>query len=112
MTEKELRKLAEWVGFKELPNGEIWYERDDLHFPHEYKVDNYPDFTSLDVCFKWLVPEAKTKFGITRIDFCYIADEIGCRVFGGYGAMLELGKSNLVKTEALALCEAIEKLID
>ena len=120
---KELNeKLAKWVGFKlehTGVNGEIpvWLEPDDNFVPdnptaYYFGGKNYglPDFTdSLDACFKWLVP--KLPIGSS------IGIEIRGRLLEGdiqsvYVDMLPSGIEAEAKTPALALCKAIEKLID
>ncbi len=117
------KKLAEWAGFrldatgvnKEIP---VWVEPDGkIPFtPAEYYLDgiNYhlPDFSnSLDACFKWLVPKLPDYY----ITFTIYPDNI----VEAYIMYYPNGKDNALEeaygqgeTSALALCLAIEKLID
>lgn len=108
MTEELNRKLAEWAGFKgtkvrrylvggssELVNG--W------EAPDGKLSELRPNFTaSLDACFKWLVPKLggwmmrNYDFGTAAV--VWIDNE------ESYKAIAE--------TPALALCKAIEQLID
>ena len=105
------QKLAEWAGFKDIKlkdcgDAELWSyvgTEPDKYSP--WKQVMLPDFTiSLDACFKWLVPKVKY-YQINNwnkkqkpIAFVLDADE------NTYSASAE--------TLALALCKAIEKLID
>jgi len=85
------RKLAEWRWGKDY----AWYP------PNEPYYYNEPDFThSLDVCFKWLVPKLENYF-------------IGSSVSGHTAVVWFHGHSyqEIAGTPALALCEAVEKLI-
>jgi len=118
MDEQELnKKLAEWAGFKwrqfEHPIkvwGEewegAWFHLDipELPIPKE----SLPNFTnSLDACFKWLVPKFY-RYWMTRTNNCkehrfeFSWGDADGFVF--YYAEAE--------TPALALCLAIEKLIE
>ncbi len=118
--EQELnKKLAEWAGFKYQKPKLIRRALTSKGVAPVYKLEgwikpdgkrsttpfNPPNFTqSLDACFKWLVP----KLGVWslstweyRIPHAHITDK-------------ETGKTANVgnKSPALALCLAIEKLID
>lgn len=112
MSEQELnKKLAEWAAI------EVLHFNDDKHrhyrFGGEYDIwhEDEPDFLhSLDACFKWLVPKLKEMgltitlyFGIESIfaNIGYPDTDIRESIF--------LGEAG---TPALALCKAIEKLID
>jgi len=112
--EKELNeKLARWAGFKRTKGlyGPWKYPTEISILPMD-RFDVLPDFTSsLDVCFKWLVPKL-----------------IGCKLdYKGVNPKMEWFASVEIyyaNTEgqttsdeydtnpALALCRAIEKLID
>lgn len=90
--EQELnKKLAEWAGLEDALG-----------------LDRVPNFThSLDACFKWLVPRASEDGYEVAISTegkdCY------GELFGqGQGDHLQAD----VETPALALCLAIEKLIE
>ena len=113
------RRLAEWVGFWQKITGSSDY----WHYPSKPNGKvcgwSYPSFTtSLDACFRWLVPKVELyltnkghryeeiSFGKENNEgFCFIVwwqngDDYGCQVTDGRGE------------PALALCRAIEKLID
>lgn len=111
-TEQELNeKLAKWAGFNFFevqrcechPDLKIRY----WHTPNGDYLDK-PDFTqSLDYCFKWLVPKVQGKgYYIQLKDY--------------HGWYFQLFNSELTppridqwaNTPALALCRAIEQLID
>lgn len=127
---KELnRKLAEWAGFsirsvwdtgfqlfktpqKPSPDG-VHYDEEEFE-ENWYKAISTDYFTSsLDACFKWLVPKLYswrigTHFTPDPNDFsqlipsdCYA--EASSIVYAGYTE---------ADTPALALCLALEKLID
>lgn len=100
MNEQELnKKLAEWAG---VPLMAV-----DFGFPSSDVMYEPPNFTqSLDACFKWLVPN----HDITSIMFLYTDDEVICKVEVAWSKEYE-GIANIGK-EALALCLAIEKLIN
>lgn len=103
-------KLAKWAGFRQLPVGKSGFhwercQRVGNWMPPEetdtwQSRDHLPNFTdSLDACFKWLVPKLYPskldKLGLEALVNNAICDSIEnkCSV-------------------ALALCLAIEKLID
>ena len=99
MNEQELnKKLAEWAGWKYDEPSDGWWK------PTGHYDGRQPNFTqSLDACFKWLVP---------RLWICDIRLEEGIFWFvrvahPDYGE----GKAD-GEDLALALCLAIEKLID
>lgn len=90
------KKLAEWAGLHPR-------ERSDGHTIE--RIDQ-PNFTnSLDACFKWLVPKLQGMGATVCLDIlltCTLATIV-------YKAeMYEASE----KVPALALCLAIEKLID
>ena len=115
MNEQELnKKLAEWAGFfyghsrdaLTLEPTQGWY------YPSATSSAcmgiELPNFTqSLDACFKWLVPKAILKFcQLFKVD-----------IKDAYKYLFqwwidERFKLNDVEVDALALCLAIEKLID
>lgn len=94
------RKLAEWAGFKlDLWDGKAYWVT-----PDGFPGSSVPDFThSLDACFKWLVPKLK---GLCYLDFTY-QQELMCEISGDDWLYDAEGE-----TPALALCKAIEKMID
>ena len=104
MTNKELnKKLAEWAGLQ------VWVmpqTGDEVICVHPDDPDSCltVDFTtSLDACFKWLVPKLKyyhmdnqdkpEHWAMVSIDGVHFRDNYG-------------------ETPALALCKTIEKMID
>ena len=103
------KKLAEWAGFK-LNSRRLtgdYYNSPDGNFMR------LPDFTqSLDACFKWLVPEK-----ISEVTFMYASNCVSCDI-EDLGSNFFEGHVNTESIEeawaksALALCKAIEKLID
>ncbi len=110
MDEMELnKKLAEWAGFKQVPRYggtdmslTLWRAPDGNH---DYTP---PDFTqSLDACFKWLMPKSVECLRHSRN-----WDEKGAihHIFRSW--LREYWKGKGVHSLALALCLAIEKLID
>ncbi len=111
--EKLNRKLAEWVGF-ELKKvqcvGLIYYEQEQecwYYKGREYGF-NIPLFTkSLDACDKWLMPKL-TSFSLVMMghnDPELVGHYVSIRVH-------KTIYSAEAKSFALALCQAIEKLVD
>jgi len=135
------RKLAEWIfpppecrveGVYDrfiAIDGQFTQEAEDYILSHDsslkgslkvgewYRYENIPILTnSLDACFKWLVPKLEEYYA-----YVLLQDESGgerywvCEIYPdcllsrkGYKALsVEEGE-----TPALALCKAIEKLID
>ena len=113
------RKLAEWAGFENIshlaikphPNFVMWRCPDGGTI-----FDNAPNFTqSLDACFKWLVPKltnikqmgSRKTVEIIRF-FEFKKDSTWCHLETDWQAEFE----TIGETPALALCNAIEKLID
>ncbi len=109
------KKLGEWVGFEFSwgSNGKLYDHRyiKTFSFPKDFiarsrffqpDCSNFPDFThSLDACFRWLVP---------KLGYYLITDTNGKEE-----AMVWLDGDVFEargKTPTLALCKAIEKLID
>ena len=91
-TEKQLNeKLARWAGFK------------------ENRFDDPPMFTnSLDACCNWLVP----KLGLCDITFSqnHEVNYYGCHILANVPPPYRFQGEG--KTPSLALCRAIEQLID
>ena len=107
---KELNeKLAKWVGFKPcLQDGCV-----ELLVFNEGESDEavliIPFTESLDACFKWLVP----KLDNTYTYALYFWDGDWIAEIHGKGKYAQTDSFNDgTKTPALALCKAIEKLID
>lgn len=112
MTNEELnKKLAEWAGFRPTTIEGMWA------FPVGVKVaatHSSCKFTeSLDACFKWLVPK------LIGFDYQYQTNLKNVR--SGWHVMLydltdnpysEKRIEAEAETPSLALCLAIEKLID
>jgi len=110
------KKLAEWAGFmpRQFPHhiksmGETFYYDAWLR-PDGTHDENLPDFTeSLDACFKYLVPRIK--------DYSFNLSQWS---LGEWNADLEYMNKyrnphsyiDNAETPALALCKAIEKLIN
>ncbi len=117
-------KLAKWAGFKQRGMSytgiRLWVAPDEVrHFdkvikeqqgqeyPRMPDKDNHyklPDFpSSLDACFEWLVPKLKG-YSLSKPTF-----------LGVCVAIVYMGESSFEGVELnpiLALCLAIEKLID
>ena len=107
---KLTRKLAEGAGFKLIPRfGGTDMSETVWRYPDGSCYEALPNFTkSLDACFKWLVPK------ILRLEYSVIiTQDLGRAI--GYIRPLQVGRQfDAVdnKNPALALCLAIEKLID
>jgi len=106
MNEQELnKKLAEWAGFRQYKGGLMFATPEPL--PDLFRPDEL-DFTkSLDRCFKWLVPALPNGIRLRMLGqrrdkkgfFCSIGGKLGVHCYSE------------AETPALALCRAIEKLI-
>jgi len=111
------KKLAEWAGFvpssdpdKEWTMWSLWGEPNPRTLIRPLigrgqlgKGLNFSEF--LDPCFKWLVPKALIQ----------IAFEMGTSIPLAYQKLFSLWEQELENAKydvALALCLAIEKLID
>lgn len=90
------KRLEEWVGFIPIAiDGYAPFWKD----PNYKNIDNAPDFTeSLDACFKWLVPK------YISILMESVSEQTAYEML--FYKWLQEG------FDALALCLAIEKLID
>jgi hypothetical protein len=119
MNEKELnRKLAEWAGFvlKPCHPGCVphWHRPDGEALN---LIDDFPTFTqSLDACFKWLMPKLFTWNIGKNWELC---SDTEIRPNKVKAQIQSLGFNNpefraeaIAETPALALCLAIEKLVD
>jgi len=99
------KKLAEWVEFKKYMN-EAYPDRvwDEWIYPDGKGWTRELNFTqSLDACFKWLVPKVN---GVFHYDL-----DMGRHTW----FVKQIGKEMCIgeaETPALALCRAIEKIID
>jgi len=98
------KKLAEWAGFTPMCDREegtkyiVTWE-----FPNSKIFGDCPNFTeSLDACFKWLVPKLE-HYSLWKQGTEHVAEIWSSSKFGR--------KKNTYST-ALALCLAIEELID
>jgi len=110
MDEQKLnRKLAEWAGFKFVDSS-----KKDVTLYELAGILNKgrPDFTqSLDACFEWLVP---------KLDYpLLLSSSIGTDKITRYACLIEVYDVHpteysvvSIETPALALCLAIERLID
>lgn len=124
--EQELnKKLAEWAGFKRLlragSKDRYYWEIPDGR--QRVEEDFLPDFTqSLDACFKWLVPRLKELCSCNNghSDNDLYMDLRLCDGQGwtksGWMCVVRCYRSiasvDGIESPALALCLAIEKLID
>jgi len=119
MNEELNKKLAEWAGFWCDKGGNSlsgiyirprWYMSDPY-----YKDLDLPDFTeSLDACFKWLVPKlvrmgAWVSCGIDENEAFALVDAENDDFYDLFDGKHFEGEAI---TPALALCLAIEKLIE
>ena len=102
------KKLAEWAGFR---FGHIKGEGNYYSYPNsDEKYYGYIDFIdSLDACFKWLVPKLQDK-GIVVDLIAYEHKGYGCVI----SSVVDDKNIAIIRNDnpALALCLAIEKLID
>ena len=108
MNEQELnQKLAEWAGFQRYKGeGELRFLTPKI-LPDLFRPDEL-DFTkSLDLCFKWLVPALPN--GIRLRMLGQMRDKRG--FFCSIGGKFLSHCYSEAETPALALCRAIEKLI-
>ncbi len=106
------KKIAEWCGF-ELIRGDYWkgYIQYSQYwqFPTGRQDNVLPNFTtSLDACFEYIVPKLLDKLWV---DIQIDKDKVDVWINNG------LRGSDVVahcvdKTPALALCRAVEELID
>jgi len=104
--EKELnKKLAEWAGFILWKGSLYWY-------PDNTGAKRLPTLTSsLDACFKWLEPKLEhysVWHGAPRVTNQPPLGEHNAEVWIGHSYGYGHSKDSI----ALALCLAIEKLID
>ena len=120
---KELnKKLAEWAGFIKASSGwveGVWkfpFDGTNMGSMVDQSYQVLPDFTSsLDACFKWLVPKLDSLgWYLTLRSHVYSRDLVRNP---DYEAALATGSERIRITahdfnSALALCLAIEKLID
>ncbi len=118
MNDQELnRKLAEWAGFSVNTCDYDWKEGQRWYTPEHGTCKDIPDFIhSLDACFKWLWPNLEW---VQLSGQVYLNCDLACsshiRSFAGKPTKQTVGgteKSTSAKTPTLALCLAIEKLID
>jgi len=131
MDEQELnKKLAEWAGFKlkdnpyysteRLSNGEGGFHLEQVRYQSYWDKDGYahlklPSFIqSLDCCIKWLIPKLN-ELGWGMNFFQAINNEYWKCVLWEWGNPFTTALDHIredSKDPALALCLAIEKLID
>jgi len=112
---KELnKKLAEWAGFIFDEGAEygippilgLWYAPDN----NQIGYPELPQFTqSLDACFKWLVPKVVGGDSYT-VDIRTEKYQTWVHLIAHY--YMDKSYDTQDKEPALALCLAIEKLID
>jgi len=105
------KKLAKWAGFTydedaEFVNG-MWVDRSKWMSPDRIVFYGGPVFTdSLDLCFQYLVPKCG-HVGLSTADKYFDAS-----VWPKYPDSEYDGVMTMEAAPALALCKAIEKLID
>ena len=106
MNEQELnKKLAEWAGLVENRYTHDWFV--EGFEAHSVNIGKLPNFTqSLDACFKWLWRKAIQT--LADIDLSSIEEAIH-KLFYLWATERVI---RLNDEPALALCLAIEKLID
>ena len=109
MNEELNKKLAEWAGLIVILPDEGatdgWDMREDTHLG--YHSIGWIDFTqSLDACFKWLVPKYLAEVSQLPMGFSSIM-AIHAHLFAEWLKIM-----NEKIEPALALCLAIEKLVD
>jgi len=114
MYKQELnRKLAEWAGFTSI---EVYNDGFVGYTPVAQYDSHIPLFTqSLDACFKWLVPKAREEYPNLSVTLFYdnmFAQKETCRLKKWDGSGWQLLCIEEAECPALALCLAIEKLID
>lgn len=111
VTDRELNeRLLKFAGFKEAPKNRFYYEiggekRIKWIAPGRFEyAQKPPDFIhSIDLCFKWLVPKLLEQ-GL----FIGLGAEANC-----WGCWILNSNADVeAETPALALCKAIEQLID
>ena len=101
-------KLLEWAGFRWVSGDEDEeflqkYHSEDYIYPDGLQYDERPDLTSLDFCFKWLVP----RFVSPVITFATHKAGCNCTVIIDIDHRVEAFADN----PSLALCRAIGKWI-
>ena len=105
------KKLAEWAGFHYQEEDGYhyrgWIYADSLNQSRRY-ISELNFTQSLDACFKWLVPKIdKTHHLTIELNWNRFTTEL--YLLDGFGSGKYVGEA---ETPALALCLAIEKLID
>ena len=98
MNDKLNKKLAEWAGFKKSKYTTRLYDYPDKS-KHYAELPNFPE--SLDACVKRLVP---------KLSHYFIGDSVDGHTATVWNQSYSYGAKG--NTPALALCLAIEKLID
>ena len=115
------KKLAEWAGIKVLgispanePSDSLWGEIDMTGFalyPGETRARSLCDFPNdLNACFKWLVPKLIANDRWLRLEV--ISGDMECEAeIRDWNGHLH-HTSGDVETAPLALCKAIERMVD
>lgn len=107
------KKLAEWAG-----NIEHDWVGDFCEncYESEWEFSDkpcVPDFIhSLDACFKWLVPKLQKDYGLWSLKFNWFVGIEGEPCHCMFDLPLASDIRGNAETPALALCLAIEKVID
>ena len=104
------KKLAEWAGFIH----DHWGDELFIIYPNKKTIKpEPPDFTkSLDACFEWLVPKLRPTYwaGVSYNSFWQGRGDTYEGEVRDNNMSMRIYK--IAETPALALCLAIEKLID
>ena len=116
---EKLLKFAGFTNSKALDSDRMplwWYPAKGATV-RENRLPNF--LISLDACFKWLVPKLREVIKLEGIEFCSENDgedlvcitfwpETGNKIADNYMDM----RQGMAETPTLALCKAIEQLID
>ncbi len=112
MNEELNKKLAEWCGFEYVTTEKVWKPDIDCDYgskQHWVYLDGeesffLPDFTtSLDDCFEYIVP---------KLDSYMLKENIWGVEHHCHVIMKGKSATASEETPAVALCRAVEKLID
>jgi hypothetical protein len=105
MADEELnKKLAEWAGFEKKLAFESGKHKFYWHVSPGGEEADVQFTTSLDACFKWLVPRVTPSNEVQII--------IPPNTEKRFIAVIGHGEGIEADTPALSLCKAIEQLID
>jgi len=104
-------KLAEWAGFTVVQSVSMGGEASVAQYllpDGKHHCWGCPNFTeSLDACFKWLVPK------LGKVWLAYgLNDDTSSPLYKAFACNNLTCFTIFAETPALALCRAVEKLID